>query len=140
MDDGEAVNNAGGNGGGGGGGGSGSGGSGSVGGGGRFRRHSMVVVVGAFDGSNNSGNCDGLRQGDGETKMVFDTSGGGWRRWASAFDDGDGQQEQRWQRRMTMAFNSGGAGQWQGGGEATVMKMAFDSGGGRWQRQWTVVR
>ena len=39
-----------------------------------------------------------------------------------------------------MEFNSGGDGQWQGGGEATVMKMAFYSGGGRWQWQWTVVR
>ena len=59
------------------------------------------------------GNSNGLRRGDGEAKMVFDTSGSRWRWRASAFDGGDGQQQQRWQRRMTMALDSGGNGhQW----------------------------
>ena len=45
---------------------------------------SMAVVV--FDGD-----IDGLRIGDVEAKMAIDTSGGGWRQRASAFDGGDGR-------------------------------------------------
>jgi hypothetical protein len=85
MDDSEAVNNAGG-------GGSGSGGGGS-GGGEQWRRRSMAAVVGAFDGGGSiwrhlmvtafDGDGVWLKQGDGKAKMVFDTSGGGWRRRAS---------------------------------------------------------
>jgi hypothetical protein len=39
-----------------------------------------------------------------------------------------------------MTLNSGGNEQRQGGGEAMVTKTAFDSGGGRWQRQWMTAR
>jgi len=39
---------------------------------------------------------------------------------AFAFGGGDGQQQQRWQLGMTMAFNSGNDRQERGGGEVTV--------------------
>ena len=41
---------------------------------------------------------------------------------------------------MAMKFNSGGNGQRLGDGEAMVTKMAFDSGGSGWRRQWTMAR
>jgi hypothetical protein len=37
------------------------------------------------------GGVDGLRIGHVEAKMAIDTSGGGWRQRASAFDGGDGR-------------------------------------------------
>ena len=43
---------------------------------------------------------DGMRIGDVEAKMAIDTSGGGWRQRASAFDGGDG-------RRWSLVFDSG---------------------------------
>ena len=49
------------------------------------RRGGRSMAVVAFDG-----NGDGLRLIDGEAKMAIDTSGGGWRKRASAFDGGDG--------------------------------------------------
>ncbi len=68
---------------------------------------------------NRGGN--GLRIGDGDAKMVIDTSSGGWRWRASAFDGGDGQRwvlafdggdgRQLWQRwTIEMAFNGSGCG------------------------------
>jgi len=44
---------------------------------------------GAFNGGGSV--RDGLRIGDAEANMAIDTSGGGWRQWASAFDGGDGR-------------------------------------------------
>jgi hypothetical protein len=41
----------------------------------------MAAKAGRFDGGDSVRRCRRLRQqGDGEAKMVFDTSGGGWRR------------------------------------------------------------
>ncbi len=54
---------------------------------------SMAAEV--FDGG-----VDGLRIGNVEAKMVIDTSGGGWRQRASAFDSGDG-------RRWPLVFDDG---------------------------------
>ena len=76
----------------------------------------MAVV--AFDG-----NGDGLRLIDGKAKMAIDTSGGGWRRRASAFDGGDGwrfallwttalvavTQQLRWQQKVMAAVATAGA-------------------------------
>jgi hypothetical protein len=45
-----------------------------------------------------NGGGDGIRIGDVKAKMAIDTSGGGWRRWATAFDGGDG-------RRWPLAFD-----------------------------------
>ena len=55
------------------------------------------MAVAAFDG-----NGDGLRLSYGEAKMAIDTSGGGWRRRASAFD-GDGGDEWRFALLWTAA-------------------------------------
>jgi hypothetical protein len=44
--------------------------------------------------------CDGMRIDDVKAKMVIDTSGGGWRQRASAFDGGDG-------RRWSLVFDGG---------------------------------
>jgi len=51
----------------------------------RWGGHSMAVAASNGDG-------DGLRLGDGEAKMAIDRSsgGGGWGRWVSVFDDGNG--------------------------------------------------
>ena len=61
--------------------------------------------------------------------MAIDTSGGGWRRWASAFDGSDG-------RRWVLAFDGGDGRklcQW------WTIKTAFNGGGGgggvRWRWQ-----
>ena len=63
----------------------------------------------------------GLRIGDDKVTMEIGISGGGWRRWASAFDSGNGRRwalefdggngRQLWQRWMIdTVFNGGGGG------------------------------
>jgi hypothetical protein len=67
------------------------------------------------------GNGDGLRINNGKAKMATDTSSGGWRWRASAFDGGDeknwvlvfdgGNGQQLWQQwTIETAFNGSGGG------------------------------
>ena len=89
----------------------------------RWQGHSMAVA--AFDGRLTVTAIDGdgvlLKQGNGKAKMATDTSGGGWRWWASVFDSGNGRSwvlvfdggngQQLWQQwTIETAFNGSGGG------------------------------
>ena len=87
----------------------------------------MVAEGGAFNGGGSvRRQCLwGLQIGDDKATMEIDISGGGWRRWASAFDSGDG-------RRWALAFNGGDGRQlrWM------IEKEFYSSDSGvRWQQQ-----
>ena len=89
----------------------------------------LAVEGGAFNGSGSVGKQRQLNTDmQGKAKMAIDTSGGGWRRWASAFDGSDG-------RRWVLAFDGGDGRklcQW------WTIKTAFNGGGGggvRWRWQ-----
>jgi hypothetical protein len=62
----------------------------------------MAAEGGAFNGGSSVHRQRrwGLQIGNDKATMEIDISDGGWRRWASAFDSGDGQ---RW----ALAFDCG---------------------------------
>jgi hypothetical protein len=68
-----------------------------------------------------NGNGNGLWINNGKAKMATDTSGGGWRWWASAFDSGNG-------RSWVLVFDGGNGQQlWQ---QWTIETVFNGSGGG----------